>query len=173
MVTAVGAGLGFRFPPEIREIAELPSQNNAGLRDICFLEPQGSRFDSNCVEQGDKPLLFLWGDSTAAALLPGLKQAQATMAFRLAHFAAPACAPIMATGSNTRCDAANDLVLGFIKSSHPDIVLLHAMWQGSHNLGKISASSTPRSSSSKPCVSRGLLFWGRCPCGNGRFPTRW
>jgi hypothetical protein len=72
--------------------------------------------------------------------LPGLKQAEATTPFRLAHFAAPACAPILATGSNTRCDEANDLVLGFIKSSHPDIVLLHAMWQGSHNLGKLDAT---------------------------------
>lgn len=72
--------------------------------------------------------------------MPGLKQAQATTPFRLAHFAAPACAPILATGSNTRCDEANDLVLGFIKSSHPDIVLLHAMWQGSHNLGKLDAT---------------------------------
>jgi hypothetical protein len=106
---------------------------------MCFLEPQGSRFDSNCIEPGDKPLLFLWGDSTAAALLPGLKQAQATAPFRLAHFAAPACAPVLATGSNSRCDEANDTVLGFIKSSHPDIVLLHAMWQGNHNLGKLEA----------------------------------
>jgi peptidoglycan/LPS O-acetylase OafA/YrhL len=140
MVTAAGAGLGFRFPPEIREIAQLPLHNNAGLRDMCFLEPEGSRFDSNCIEPGDKPLLFLWGDSTAAALLPGLKQVQATTPFRLAHFAAPACAPVLATGSNNRCDEANDTVLGFIKSSHPDIVLLHAMWQGSHNLGKLEAT---------------------------------
>jgi peptidoglycan/LPS O-acetylase OafA/YrhL len=137
IVTTAASGLGFRFPPEIRDIALLPLQSNAGLRDRCFLEVPGSRFDSNCVEPGDNPLLFLWGDSTAAALLPGLKKAQQTVPFRLARFAAPGCAPVLAGGSNTRCDAANDIVFGFIKSSHPEIVLLHAMWDDYNDLDKL------------------------------------
>jgi peptidoglycan/LPS O-acetylase OafA/YrhL len=137
IVTTAASGLGFRFPPEIRDIALLPPQSNAGLRDACFLEAPGSRFDSNCVEPGQNPLLFLWGDSTAAALLPGLKKAQATVPFRLARFAAPGCAPVLAAGSNTRCDAANDVVFGFIRSSHPEIVLLHAMWDDYNDLGKL------------------------------------
>ncbi len=136
-ITLAAAGFGFRFPPEIREIAQLPPQNNAGFRDQCFLEMQGARFNSHCIEQGSDPLLLLWGDSTAAALLPGLKRAQATVPFRLARFAAPGCAPILAAGSNSRCDQANDMVLGFIKSSHPNIVLLHAMWDDSDDLGKL------------------------------------
>jgi peptidoglycan/LPS O-acetylase OafA/YrhL len=137
IVTMAASGLGFRFPPEIRDIAMLPPQSNAGLRDTCFLEAPGSRFDSNCVEPGDRPLLFLWGDSTAAALLPGLKKAQQTMPFRLARFAAAGCAPVLAAGSNTRCDAANDVVFGFIRSSHPEIVLLHAMWDDYNDLDKL------------------------------------
>ena len=137
IVTAAGSGLGFRFPPEIREIALLPQQNNAGLRDKCFLEGAG-QFNSDCVEQGDNPLLLLWGDSTAAALVPGLQSAERTTPFRLARFAAPACAPILAGGSNSRCDAANEIVFGFIKSSHPQVVLLHAMWDKGNDLGKLS-----------------------------------
>jgi peptidoglycan/LPS O-acetylase OafA/YrhL len=136
IATAAASGLGFRFPAEIRDIAMLPQQNNAGFLDKCFLEAPGGAFNSNCVEQGDKPLLLLWGDSTAAALLPGLRTAEKTTPFRLARFAAPGCAPILAAGSNTRCDAANDIVFGFIKSSHPEIVLLHAMWENNDDLGK-------------------------------------
>jgi peptidoglycan/LPS O-acetylase OafA/YrhL len=137
IATVAASGLGFRFPAEIRDIALLPEQNNAGFRDKCFLEAPGAQFNSSCVEQGDNPLLFLWGDSTAAALLPGLKKAQEIMPFRLAHFAAPGCAPILAAGSNTKCDQANDVVFGFIKSSHPEIVLLHAMWDKNNDLGKL------------------------------------
>ena len=134
LATAVGDGFGFRFPAEIRDIAMLSPQNNAGFRDECFLEAKGARLDANCIEPGDKPLLFSWGDSTAAALYPGLKKAQETVPFRLARFAAPGCAPILA---DVKCAAVNDLVFGFIRSSHPQIVLLHAMWDRTHDLDKL------------------------------------
>ncbi len=40
-------------------------------------------------------------------------------------------------GSIAWCDKVNDNVFGFIKSSHPQIVLLHAMWNGKNDLGKL------------------------------------
>jgi peptidoglycan/LPS O-acetylase OafA/YrhL len=135
IVTAVGAGFGFRFPADIRDIAQLAPQGNAGFLDTCFLEAPGARLDAHCIEPGEKPLLFLWGDSTAAALFPGLKKAEETIPFRLGHFAAPGCAPILA--ANVNCNAVNDLVFGFLKSSHPQIVVLHAMWDRNNNLGQL------------------------------------
>ena len=134
LATAAGAGFGFRFPADIRDIAMLSPRNNAGFRDKCFLEAPDARLDANCIEQGNKPLLFLWGDSTAAALYPGLKKAAETIPFRLARFAAPGCAPILA---DVKCAGVNDLVFGFVKSSHPEIVLLHAMWDRTHDLDKL------------------------------------
>ncbi len=125
IATAAGSGFDFRFAPEIRAIAKLAPQNNSGLRDLCFMETPGAKFSSDCIEQGDKRLLFLWGDSTAATLYPGLKKAEEKFPFRLARFAAPGCAPILANRSRPACDANNDLAFGFLKSSHPDIVLLH------------------------------------------------
>ncbi len=135
LVTAAGAGFGFRFPADIRDIAMLSPKDSAGIGDECFLETPGARLDARCIEQGSKPLLFLWGDSTAAALFPGLQKAKQTIPFRLARFATPGCAPILS--SNVNCDAVNDLVFGFVKSSHPDIVLLHAMWDRTHDLEKL------------------------------------
>jgi peptidoglycan/LPS O-acetylase OafA/YrhL len=129
IATAAGSGFGFRFPAEIRDIASLPPQDN------CFLEAPGARLDADCIEHGDKPLLFLWGDSTAAALYPGLRKAQETIPFRLARFTAPGCAPILAGRVN--CDAVNNLVFGFLKSSHPEIVLLHALWDRTDDLNKL------------------------------------
>jgi len=137
IVTAIAAGFAFRFPLEIRDIAQLAPHNNAGFRDMCFLDVPGSEFNSSCIERGDKPLVLLWGDSTAAALYPGLKNAQVTVPFRLARFTASGCAPILAAGSNARCDSANDIVFGLIRSSHPEIVLLHAWWDGVKDLEKL------------------------------------
>lgn len=136
ILTSLASGFGFRFPPEIRAIAQLAKQSNAGFRDKCFLDVPGAEFNSGCIEQGDKPLVLLWGDSTAAALYPGLKSAQATVPFRLARFAASACPPILAAGADARCDAANETVLDLIKSNRPEIVLLHAWWDGTKDLEK-------------------------------------
>jgi peptidoglycan/LPS O-acetylase OafA/YrhL len=137
IVTTAASGFDVRFSPQIRDIACLAPQNNSGLRSLCFLEVPGAKYSSDCIEAGEKPLLFLWGDSSAAALYPGLKNAEATFPFRLAHFAAPACAPILATGHMVRCDDANDIAFGFVKSSRPDIVLLHAMWDRRDDLDRL------------------------------------
>ena len=53
----------------------------------------------------------------------------------MARFAAPGCPPLLAAGSV--CDPFNDLVFGFIKSSAPQTVLLHAMWGQVRDLGKL------------------------------------
>ncbi len=138
VVTVVASGFDFRFPPQIREIAEIRPRDNAGFRDKCFLEAPGFEFNEACIEQGNKPLVFLWGDSTAAALYPGLKDAESrSVSFRLARFGAPGCAPILDLGLIARCDEANRIAFGFIESSHPDIVLLHAMWGSNNDLGKL------------------------------------
>src|SRR5262249_58324631 len=81
-------------------------------------------------------LLMVWGDSTAAALYPGLRALQQSSRFRLARFEAPQCAPILATGTNPRCDAIGANVLGSIRASHPDILLLHAGWSHDHDLDR-------------------------------------
>jgi peptidoglycan/LPS O-acetylase OafA/YrhL len=137
IVTVVASGFGFRFPLEIREIAQIAPHSNAGFRDKCFLDAPGSELNSSCIEQGDKPLMLLWGDSTAAALYPGLKNVQVTVPFRLARLTVSGCAPVLAAGADARCDAANDIVFGLIRSSHPEIVLLHAWWDGIKDLAKL------------------------------------
>ena len=101
----VTAGFEFRFPPEIVEIARIRTEDNPAFRDHCFLYAEGSALDASCIEPGHKPLLLLWGDSTAAALYPALKQAEEKLGrFRLARFSSPGCAPILETGTNVHCD---------------------------------------------------------------------
>jgi peptidoglycan/LPS O-acetylase OafA/YrhL len=136
ILTADASGFGFRFPPEIRDIALLAPHSNTGFRNECFLAGPGSRFSSSCIEPGDRPLLFLWGDSTAAALYPGLKKAEETFPFRLGFFAAPGCPPIL----KGKCSESSDIIFDYIRSSTPQIVLLHAMWDRSDDLDKLRAT---------------------------------
>ena len=166
IVTYAASGFAFRFPREIREVAQLSPKQNAGFRDTCFLEAPGAHFGPDCVEAGDKPLLFLWGDSTAAALYPGLKKAETTIPFRLARFSSPACAPVLEVGSN-RCNEANDIALGFLKSSDPQIVLLHAMWDDAINLDGL-RETIARIRSIKP---RRIVILGPVPVWKRTLPN--
>jgi len=131
--TVVGNGFENRFPPEIRQMARIKTEEGAGFLDHCFTGAPHASLDETCIEPGDKPLLFLWGDSTAGALYPGLKSAERSHAFRLARFSVAGCAPILDASGNASCDNRNTLIFRYVQQSHPKIVLLHAMWD-SYNL---------------------------------------
>ena len=139
IVTAAASGFDLRFSPEIRDIARIEPQANAGLRDKCFVE-SGFEFGSDCIEAGNKKLVFLWGDSTAAAFSPGLKEAAAAHGFRMAHFEVAGCPPILADGLIGRCDQLSEKVFEQIKASRPDILLVHAMWGPNNDLGRLKQS---------------------------------
>jgi peptidoglycan/LPS O-acetylase OafA/YrhL len=130
LVTALGSGFEFRFPSEVREIAALPGKDNSGFRPNCFLETGETAVDrpNNCVETGSGPLIFVWGDSTAATLYPGLKAEQQLHAFRIAQFTSAACAPILGVAKARACIDLNDEAFGVIRKIRPDVVVLHAMW---------------------------------------------
>ena len=141
VAAVVTAGFEFRFPREIVDIARLTTEDNPAFRDHCFLLAKGSAFDASCIEPGNKPLLFLWGDSTAAALYPALEDTEGKLGrFRLARFSSPGCAPILDSGTNSPCDEVNRRVFDFVLSSHPDVMLLHAMWGRSTDLEKLRAT---------------------------------
>lgn len=136
------SGFSFRFPPEIREIALLRPDANSGFHNSCFLKVRDdpSGFQDGCVETGTGPLIFLWGDSTAAALYPGLKKMQMTHAVRLAQFTAEGCAPLMdVTDAVIRpaCAETNARIFEYVRQSSPDIVLLHALWDSYGTLAKL------------------------------------
>ena len=141
LAAIVTGGFESRFPSELQEIARLRTKDTPAFRDHCFLDVSGLAFDTSCIEQGDKPLLFLWGDSTAAALFPALDElAQKIGKFRLARFNSPGCAPILDAGSNSHCDEMSRATFGFVESSRPDVVLLHAMWGNNIDLEKLRAT---------------------------------
>jgi peptidoglycan/LPS O-acetylase OafA/YrhL len=133
ILTVAASGFSFRFSPEIRDIAVLDPYSNSGVRNECFLEKPRTQFSSRCIEPGERPLLFLWGDSTAAALSSGLKNAEKSFPFRLALFGIAGCPPIL----EAKCGVNNASAFDFVRSSTPDILLLHAMWDRTDDLDKL------------------------------------
>ena len=52
-------------------------------------------FADTCVERDRRPLVLIWGDSTAGALLPGLRKAQETRNFGIAQLTSSSCIPAL------------------------------------------------------------------------------
>ncbi|MET4483105.1 acyltransferase family protein [Bradyrhizobium sp. F1.13.3] len=155
VATILFAGFVSRFPEELQAVAAVSTDDNPAFKDHCFLEAPGSSFDMSCIEQGDGPLLLLWGDSNAAALFPAIAKAAKSASFRVARFSAPGCAPILEAGANASCKQSNETAFGLIKVSHPDIVVLHAMWGFDTDLDKLGGTIA---SLRKAGVSRVILI---------------
>jgi peptidoglycan/LPS O-acetylase OafA/YrhL len=127
-------GLPSRLPQEIREIAAYNTDEHvSGWRaDKCFLSPDqdSQAFDSFCTDAApsDGPLLFLWGDSHAADLYPGIHALQSNHTFRVAQYTASACNPILDFDEPRRphCRQINDWIFAKVKELHPDTVILAA-----------------------------------------------
>jgi SGNH domain (fused to AT3 domains) len=121
-------GFDFRLPVEIRAMAQVTTQADQWRVHQCMLDlGHETTFADDCVERGRRPLLLLWGDSTAGSLMPGLRRAQRTRDFAIAQFTSSACAPALNVDipGVPHCRAINDQVLRLARELRPDIVLLH------------------------------------------------
>jgi hypothetical protein len=130
-VVYAGRGFDFRLPAEIRAMADVPQQNAQWRVGKCLIDlSHQTNFAEDCVERNRRPLLLLWGDSTAGALMPGLFKAQATRQFGIAQLTASSCPPILNVdiAATPNCRANNERVLALAIKLKPDIILLHGTW---------------------------------------------
>ncbi len=99
----------------------------------CYLQyDKGDKLFPNrnkCIEQR-KHTVFLWGDSFAAALYPGLNSLARSNDLGVAFFAANSCPPLVGWDNPSRpfCKKINEDNLATIKEIKPNIVILHANW---------------------------------------------
>jgi hypothetical protein len=86
-------------------------------------------FAADCADPKRRPLVFVWGDSTAGSLIPGLLKAQQSRDFGIAQFTSSSCAAALNADipGVPNCRAINDKVLGLARQLQPDIVLLHGV----------------------------------------------
>src|SRR5258707_4016353 len=128
----MGGGFDFGLPPEIGAMAEVPEQPSQWRVHQCLLDlAQEASFASDCVDRNRRPLILLWGDSTAGALMPGLRKAQESRDFGIAQLTSSACLPAINADipGVPNCRATNDKVLELARQLQPDIVLLHGTWE--------------------------------------------
>ena len=131
-VVVAGRGFDSRLPPEIRKMADVWTDASKWRVHECLLDlDREMSFADSCVDRDRRPLLFIWGDSTAGALMPGFRKAQETHDFGIAQFTSSSCIPALnADIANTpNCRAINDKVLSLARKIRPDIVLLHGTWE--------------------------------------------
>ena len=144
MVATAGAGvwiwsqqgLAQRLPESVRTLASAPLLTpawHAGLRDgICHnMIYRGNLGDPATCFPAGHPSALLWGDSHAAALfagmatLPGWSMQQATT---------DATAPLFGTDLRNNLqrplDTINTRILQQVSAQPPDLILLHAFWEG-------------------------------------------
>jgi peptidoglycan/LPS O-acetylase OafA/YrhL len=125
-------GLSFRLAYMVEQFAGDQSNIDNGWRThSCFLEDADNvdMFVASCTESGTRPLVFLWGDSTAAALYPGLRSLQRQYDFRIAEYAAGNCPPLLgADARNERCAEIHQNILAKIQKEQPDLVVMTGKW---------------------------------------------
>ena len=127
-----GRGFDSRLPPEIRAMANVRTESFKWRFHECLLDlAKETSFADSCVERDRRPLLLIWGDSTAGALLPGLRKAQETRDFGIGQFTSNSCIPALGADipSTPGCRAMNDKVFSLVRQIKPDIVLLHGTWE--------------------------------------------
>ena len=130
-------GFPIRFSGESQiGTSDLRSESLAAYRqDRCFLLTKaGATFRNFC--DGSDPTnarrIFLWGDSHAAHLFPGLEVLrQLNHDFDLAQFTTGGCPPVFGfTNVNSpQCRLLNDFVATKIATLKPDTVILAADWK--------------------------------------------
>lgn len=125
-------GVMSRFSKGMEPIFQVKSSVEFMRYEKCFLSDKGQKaeeFVEECVEQGEGPLMFLWGDSHSSHLYPGLLEAQKhNHDFRIAQFNVGSCPPILNKKfeylGNKFCKENNDYIFQKIMALRPEIVML-------------------------------------------------
>ncbi|HXW29114.1 MAG TPA: acyltransferase family protein [Xanthobacteraceae bacterium] len=132
LVVFASRGIPDRIPAEIRDIADMPfdpeREHRQSRHDRCFFVTTQPRYAPECLERDVRPLLFLWGDSAAAALYPGLDHLRSSLSFGLAQYTLATCPPSLGAREVPYCGRNNEHVLAVLTDARPDIVLLHSTW---------------------------------------------
>ena len=163
-IVYAGRGFDFRLPAEIRAMADVPEQTAQWRVNRCLLDlSHETAFAEDCVEHNRRPLLLIWGDSTAGALMPGLLKAQESREFGIAQLTASSCVPALnlEIAGAPGCRANNDRVLAKAIALKPDIVLLHGTWEKNFDHAAQTVAALRQQTSARVVVLGPVVWWRR------------
>lgn len=124
-------GFPDRIPQEIRQAAiVVPGRDFIRYGECHLSATDHAQLSSNCIEKKRRPLVAVWGDSTAAALAAGLYQLDDRVRPGIVQFTLNSCPPLLVDALELPpdCTDANKDILDRIRKARPDVVLLHAIW---------------------------------------------
>ncbi|MCK1352668.1 acyltransferase [Bradyrhizobium sp. CW7] len=124
-------GFPYRIPQEIRQAAVVvPGRDFIRYGECHVSASDHAQLSPNCIEKNRKPLIAVWGDSTAGALAAGLYQLDDRLRPGIAQLTLNSCPPVLVDAGELPpdCVEANKDILARITRAKPDAVLLHAIW---------------------------------------------
>jgi peptidoglycan/LPS O-acetylase OafA/YrhL len=157
-------GFDFRLPGEIRGMTEVAAQSSKWRVHECLIDlAREMSFADDCVDRGRRPLILVWGDSTAGALMPGLRKAQESRGFGIAQFTSGSCIPALNTdvAGTPNCRAINDKVLSLARGLRPDIVLLHGTWERYLDAVAATVTALKQQTGARVVVLGSVPWWKR------------
>lgn len=164
VIVVRNAGFDFRLPEEIRAMTQVTTQTAQWRVGECMIDlSHQTAFADSCVDRDRRPLVMLWGDSTAGALMPGLRKAQESRDFGIAQFTSSSCPPAINVDIawQPKCRAINDKVLGLARQLKPNIVLLHSSWEGHLDRVAETVAVLKRETGARVVVLGGVPWWQR------------
>jgi hypothetical protein len=175
--TFLNQGFPNRFPLVFQGVATLAGTHIPAYRNsVCFLSAaqDSNAFAKECVDPQDPtaPLAFLWGDSHAAHLYPGLAELQKKYRFRVAQYTASSCPPIFDTESAglPACNRINRDNLDRVRALKPDWVILAAQWNTLGALGVLATRVGETVAALKEVGVKNVLLVGTAPTWNHGLP---
>ncbi len=129
-------GLPSRFPEIVNLISKNINVDQIYRYKKCFLDSTTQNeksFSSECKEivHDKRKTVFIWGDSHAAHLYPGLKKLQEKYNFNIVQYTASSCPPLIGYEVNNiaNCERINHFVLNEISTIKPDVIILATRWE--------------------------------------------
>jgi peptidoglycan/LPS O-acetylase OafA/YrhL len=162
-------GYGPTLPESIVRLITLPDPRE-GLRvhECMLLDSDTNDFPADCVDP-KHPLVAVWGDSTASALIPGFRKLQQTANFGIAQFTVSSCPPLLVHWNvmTDLCLERNRRVVGLIGASAADVVLLHAYWDAGYTVERL----RPTIDALRAQNVRRIVILGPVPVWRGGLPA--
>jgi peptidoglycan/LPS O-acetylase OafA/YrhL len=161
-------GFAFRIPQVIRDAVTMTVSRDFIRYGECHISASAEPvFAPDCADTDKRPLIFVWGDSTAGMLAAGLRQIQDSQ-FGLAQFTVNACHPLFTAPAEAIpfCVETNRRILSQAARSHPDLVLLHAAWTDKN----IAEDLRPTVSALRQAGINRIMLIGPVPYWNGPLP---
>jgi peptidoglycan/LPS O-acetylase OafA/YrhL len=161
-------GFPFRIPSDIRDAVTMTVSREFMRYGECHISASAEAlFVPNCVDESKRPLILVWGDSTAGMLAAGLRQIQDDR-FGLGQLTVNACPPLFTAPAEAipYCVQTNRRILSLIGTSHPDLVLLHAAWTDKTT----SEDIRPTVSALREAGTSRIMLIGPVPYWNGTLP---